>query len=186
MYESAANRDQLRSQTQPYYERFQTLVQALCDNSMQQPNSFWRNSYYACSLDKVSAMSIEFEKQHPPYTENAPMSQSVLNVVQPVHAPTPIRTSAPPPVIDQWPDTISPPPSSTGFTSPNCSTFSGFLTTETSPTVASQVSPSSPQGITFKENLNETVYCSCGEAFHGVSRYTNLQRHVSGNNLFDI
>ena len=137
---------------------------------MEEPDSSWRDSYYATGLDNVLALGISATRR-----PNA----SVLGVAGP-ERPT---ASYSPPLTSrsQSESTAVSPLTATSYTSMGSSLFSMRGRSNTSPTTVSPTLSSSPQYSDILIPSTETTYCkSCPAKFTGSpqDRKSNLQRHL--------
>lgn len=153
---------------------------------MSQSDPSWRDRYYAANLDKVQAICLELTN---------PKSQTLAVLKQVDSAatvPSQERSCLGTPVSatslqDPSPTSSTSTTSTSSFS--NVSRGSGtsynstqFSSQESSPTIClpspSDTSPTSPLPPV------PTLRCStCGQAFKGVYRTTNLQRHVRNTHI---
>ena len=158
------------------------LVASLCDNAMSQPNSSWRDRYYAADLDKVQAICLELER---------PRFQKISTIEQVKPFPT---LAGPSYLRLETPTSANAhgkhsPTSSISTTS--TSSFSNDPPSSATSDAGTQLSSlnSSPTELFLQSPSNDfstpplppipILRCStCGQAFRGVYRATNLQRHM--------
>ena len=148
---------------------------------MSQSNPSWRNRYYAADLDKVQAISLELERprcQILSPTESA--SNRVILLGQNVsclETPTPASSH-------QDPSPTSTTSTTSIFSSPGGTSGSIYSGTSTQPSSLNssptEPLPSPSNGFSIPPfRSTPLLHCStCGQAFKGAYRNTNLQRHM--------
>ena len=148
---------------------------------MSQPDSRWRDRYYAADLDKVQAIYLELER---PRRRILPITEQVRKLPTLVgmshsHLETPTSANSrenPSPTSSTSTNSISsfsngPPSSAISDASTQLSSLNS------SPTEMLQ-SPSSNFSTAPLPPIPILRCSTCGQAFTGVYRMTNLQRHM--------
>ena len=145
-----------------------------CDRAMEQPDSSWRDRYYAAAIYDVRAESVERETRRMRERQSAGQDTSVFAVVSPYQfdGASPLSvTSAESESMDDisqstWPTTLD---LSTSVSSLSTNSHNSY---STSPTTASAESPTSPAPQT---PAADEIRCPlCDKPFFDRS---NLRRH---------
>lgn len=153
---------------------------------MSQSGPSWRDRYYAAGLDKVQAICLELKSAR----------QQMLSVPEQVHTPATVPSRDRSSLETPTSATLLQDPSPTSSTSTtSISSFSngpsGSTTSDTSTQLSSlENSPTGP--LPSPSNIFPTspvpsvpiLRCStCGQAFKGLYRMTNLQRHMRNTHI---
>ena len=170
---------------------------------MEQQDPRWRNKYYAVTIEKVLAVSVEISNHQTLETRSAKQDISVLAVIRPDQSdgdPPLFVTSAESGVAEsgvteEIPQATSPStlPSASPSTSPSMLGSSASVLSPstdspnsylTSPTTVSAGSPTSPAP---QDPTAGVLRCpSCPKTFKPTSGTTNLQRHLRYSNAHGL
>lgn len=173
------NRNQVYSRSPQMYQRFQEAVSVLCDDAMGRVDPLWRHPYYATTLERCLAISLEIDtrqKSGSPLLTYWP-NVNVLEVVRPSQEIS-VSTTSIPSNREESSAIVSPisTASASSLQSPRTNSRHSTYTSPTTICTDSTSLMSSPSSSILQSN---NARCeTCDRSFKGSSGASNLQRHL--------